>query len=345
MTSFRFFRSLFYLPLLFLAGFAVKAQNIQGGLIFPDMYFGDTDRIGVPFAKDPHVIKFGGRYLMYYSVPASTDPSNPLKGWGLGIAESRDLTNWVKIGEVTPVGEYESKGIAAPSAIVLEGKVHLFYQTYGNWTNDAICHAVSSDGLHFDRNPTNPVFKPKGAWCSGRAIDAEIVKTKDKFLLYYATRDPQMQVQMIGVASAPLGSDFSSNAWIDLSNKAPILKPEYPWEGKCVEGASVIRQGNGFFMFYAGGYNNSPQQIGVARSNDGIVWEKLSPQPFLPNGNPGSWNSSESGHPHLFKDLNGKTYLFYQGNADNGKTWYISKLAVRWKGGIPYLAKPYKTKR
>jgi beta-1,2-mannobiose phosphorylase / 1,2-beta-oligomannan phosphorylase len=33
------------------------------------MYFGDTSRLGHPFAKDPAVIRFGGKYLLYYSIP------------------------------------------------------------------------------------------------------------------------------------------------------------------------------------------------------------------------------------------------------------------------------------
>lgn len=32
------------------------------------MYFADTTR-GKNYAKDPAVVFFGGRYLMYYSVP------------------------------------------------------------------------------------------------------------------------------------------------------------------------------------------------------------------------------------------------------------------------------------
>lgn len=40
------------------------------------------------------------------------------------------------------------------------------------------------------------------------------------------------------------------------------------------------------FMFYAGTYNNRPQQIGVAGSSDGIHWTKLSNKPFLVNGHP-----------------------------------------------------------
>ena len=62
-------------------------------------------------------------------------------------------------------------------------------------------------------------------------------------------------------------------------------------------------------MFYAGAYNNAPQQIGVAVSEDGLNWKRLSEEPFLRNGKPGEWNSSESGHPHLFTDLE-RTDLF-----------------------------------
>ena len=35
----------------------------------PRMLYGDTSRVGVPFSKDPHVVNFKGRYLMYHSIP------------------------------------------------------------------------------------------------------------------------------------------------------------------------------------------------------------------------------------------------------------------------------------
>ena len=66
----------------------------------PKMMFGDTSRIGIPFAKDPHVIKFKGRYLMYYSIPAYLDKSNPIPGWGVGMAASKDVQKWHKVAEV-----------------------------------------------------------------------------------------------------------------------------------------------------------------------------------------------------------------------------------------------------
>lgn len=50
--------------------------------------------------------------------------------------------------------------------------------------------------------------------------------------------------------------------------------------GECIEGASIVKKDNKLYMFYAGAYNNAPQQIGVAVSEDGLNWKRLSEEPF-----------------------------------------------------------------
>ena len=67
-------------------------------------------------------------------------------------------------------------------------------------------------------------------------------------------------------------------------------------------------------------------------------WQRLADQPFPRNGPPGSWNSSEWGHPTIFRDDDGRTYLFCQGNNDHGRPWYFSKVEVKWQHDWPYLA-------
>jgi predicted GH43/DUF377 family glycosyl hydrolase len=298
------------------------------------MRFADTSR-GRPFSKDPAVVAFGGRYLLFYSLPPFQD-GRAGDGWRIGIAASADLDSWQPVGEVPPLSPCDRNGLCAPGAIVLNGQLHLFYQTYGNGANDAICHAVSSDGLRFTPNPSNPIFAPTGSWTCGRAIDADVIAHDGLLFLYFSTRDPGMRIQMTGVATAPLASDFSRDSWTQRCD-APILYPELPWEGECIEASALCRHNGKFYMFYAGAYNNWPQQIGCAVSLDGLHWRRISDQPVLPSGEAGAWNSSESGHPYVFEAADGTYHLFFQGNNDHGRTWYLSRKVIRWEDELPYI--------
>lgn len=289
------------------------------------MYFTDTER-GC-FAKDPAVVHFGGKYYLYYTFKYTEPCADGRSKIGVGIATSTDLETFTKVGEVPLTQPCEQNGIGAPAAIVLRGKVHLFYQTYGNGKSDALCHAVSTDGTHFEKHPENPIYHPPATWCCGRAIDADVCLYRGKLYLYFATRDHAMAVQKIGGAVADPDSDFSRGAWRALAEHT-LLAPELVWEGACIEAPATITNDGQMFLFYGGSYNCEPQQIGCAVSNDGIFFERISTEPFLPCGLPGTWNSSESGHPYAFRDDDGRAYLFYQGSADMGKTWYLSKTEI-----------------
>lgn len=124
--------------------------------------------------------------------------------------------------------------------------------------------------MGFERDVSNPVFHPKGAWASGRAIDADVFQAGERLMMCFATRDPEMKVQM-------------------------------------------------------------------AESRDGITWKRVSDKPLLPNGNAGDWNSSESGHPGVFVDKGGATHLFFQGNNDRGRTWWLARVPLAWRDDRPQL--------
>ena len=53
--------------------------------------------------------------------------------------------------------------------------------------------------------------------------------------------------------------------------------------------------------------------------------------PVFPHGKPGSWNAWESGHPGLFVDDDGRTYLFYQGKATRTGDYNLSCVEVIFK--------------
>ena len=286
-----------------------------------------TSEPGRFFAKDPCVIRFHGRGYLYYSKQLVEETG--YDRFVIGIAVSEDLENWEETGMLLPEQEAEGRGLAAPGAIVLNGVIHLFYQSYGQFPKDYICHAVSRDGIHFERDETNPVIVPEGEWNVHRAIDADVAVLGDELFLYWATRDPEMKIQMLGVSTAKLDSGFHRNDWVQRCSES-ILKPELSWEQECIEAPAALARNGKMYLFYAGAYNCSPQQIGCAVSPDGIHFVRLQDTPLLENGTAGEWNASESGHPYVFEDEDGKVYLFYQGSPDNGRNWFLSRTEVRF---------------
>jgi len=282
------------------------------------------------YAKDPAVVQFNGKYFLYHSIMIDGRLN-------IGISCSEDGENFVRIANLPITQKCEKNGIGAPGCILVKGQIHLFYQTYGNNKLDAICHAVSSDGINFVKDESNPVFAPRmpwakmPSWSCGRAIDADVCVFGDKMILYFATRDKDFEKQIVGAAWAYLDSDFSAGDF--YLHKEPELKPELDWEMTCIEGpASVVIDGK-VYMFYAGAYNCSPQQIGCAVSDDGFRFRRLSDQPFLSNGAPGDWNASESGHPYVYETDDGHLWLYYQGSPDMGKSWYLSRRELLFDKG------------
>ena len=292
-----------------------------------------TSEPGRFFAKDPCVIRFHGKGYLYFSKQLIEETG--FDRFVIGIAVSDDLENWEEAGVILPEQEAEGRGVAAPGAIVLDGTIHLFYQSYGQFSRDYICHATSTDGIHFDRDETNPVVIPEGDWNVHRAIDADVAVFGDELFLYWVTRDPEMKIQMLGVSTAKLGCGFHRGDWVQRCIES-ILKPELPWEQQCIEAPAAIARGSRMYLFYAGAYNCSPQQIGCAVSDDGIHFVRIQDKPLLTNGPADAWNASESGHPYVFEDEDGKVYLFYQGSPDGGRNWFLSRANIAFdEAGVP----------
>lgn len=287
------------------------------------------------FAKDPCVVRFKGKVFLYYSKPSEL--SNRWGAYHIGIAMSDDLENWELCGAIRPEQPAEGAGVCAPGAIVLNGMLHLFYQSYGQFPRDYICHATSVDGVNFVRDSSNPIIIPEGEWNIHRAIDADVVAFKNQLLLYWATRDPEGKRQMLGVSVAPLDSGFGKADWRQLCIE-PVLEPMLPWEQECIEAPAVMVWNKKVYLFYAGAYNCCPQQIGCAVSEDGVHFQRIFDVPLLRNGIAGAWNASESGHPYVFTDEDEQSWLFYQGSPDMGRNWLISKAKLTYdRNGLPHV--------
>ena len=312
------------------------------------MKFGDSAQRGSPYAKDPTVIRHNGRYLMYYSVrnydkahfPEGGD-RNRLASWWGAVAESTNLVDWVRIGDIEIEGGRFTSAAVAPCVKKIDGKIHMFHQAHyqsgknvKDWNctskNALIWHATSEDGIHFTCDGTKPAFAPSNKWSIDRAIDAEVYKVGDRLMLMYATRDPSNKWQMLGMAWAPYGGGYGFGKWTEITLDAPFFRPDLPWEMHCIEAPTVVEHKGIWYLFYAGAYNHERQQIGVAWSADGVKFTRYRNEPVFPHGAKGAWNEWESGHPGLFVDDDGQVYLFFQGKATLKGDYSLSCAKVKF---------------
>ena len=307
----------------------------------PRVYFADPSGRDT---KDPSVARLGDTYFLYYS------QNQPDGTWRIGVATSDNLLDWTARGTLALKVPPGKLGCAAPGVRVIGGKVRMFFQSYGGEgspASDAIVYAESEDGLHFTQPKVQHLIRPGGAWNNNRAIDAEPLVVGDELFCYWATRDPAGRVQMVGVSKAPLAdrSYVDPAAWQQVSVAGPTLAPTRPtaadpadialdlvWEQLCIEAPTLVAHGGRYYLFYAGAYNNDPQQIGVAVSEDAVSFRRMNGgRPLLEPGPAGAWNASESGHPGVFHDDDGRDYLFYQGdNLAAGVRWHISMVPIAW---------------
>lgn len=282
--------------------------------------------------RDPAVVKFMDEYYLYYT---TTDAERHM----IGIATSKDLINWTKAGEIHPTEEYEGKGICAPFASIdRDGNLFILYQTNYFSLNESIAFAFSRDGINFIKpGDINPVYTVKNGWSLPRAIDADLIEVGGKRFLYFATRlKDKTSEQVIGLA---LANDEKPFSFIDLDH--PVLRGEYAWEKNFVEAPSSCYKKEKFIMFYGGGTN--PQYVGVAISDDGVNWEKLSDEPFIKpdrivKAGDLLWKQTDATHPFFFSDSD-RDYIFFHSDYDHNGEWprasAITFCEIEWDSFYP----------
>lgn len=296
------------------------------------MYFDPDYKI----TRDPAVVKFKDEYFLYYTTRKDGK-------YLIGIAKSKDLISWYKVGEIKATEEFEGKGICAPFAGIDEdGNIFLLYQTNYFSLEENISYAFSTDGINFIKpKDINPVLKIQSSWSLPRTIDADLLEVRKKKFLYFATRlkdNPSEQV--IGLAISESEDLFNFNL-IDR----PILKGEYGWEKNFVEAPSTCYKNGSFFMFYGGGTN--PQYVGVAISSNGLNWEKLYKDPFIKPDrvikvDNFSWYQKDATHPFFFSDGD-KDYIFFHSDYEHSGDWprasAITWIEIVWEDDKPRLKK------
>ena len=257
------------------------------------------------------------------------------------LKENREDSKWVRYSN-NPIFKSSpelSDGVMSDPSVIKDGKGYVMYYgaskgDFSDTNNVNIFRVTSIDGIEWNRNSV-PVLKPgkKGNWDSVKVETPHVIKLTDgKYFMFYAGNnvpDTEGGFQM-GVAISDDGVKW------EKYSKNPILKlgSKGDFDELSIFEPSVLFKDNEYYMWYAGMSNKLQVSFGLAKSKDGVNWEKKGKVLEI---DVERQNRKEAG---IIEDniiWNGKEFeMFYAILLDEGKIvgpiWHaISSDGITWK--------------
>ena len=214
----------------------------------------------------------------------------------------------------------DSSDVLNPSVISFRGAYWNFYSEYDGRTWHTAA-ATSQDGLAWKK--LGRVLSPQG-WEASFAANGSALVFGDEILHWYEAGDPFR----IGLARSRDGKN-----WTRHSDPVVPLGSRGTFDERAVADPYVIRAGDRFYLFYLGQDRARRQSLGLARSADGVIWEKLRSNPILESGAPGAFDENGVGEPAVWTS-GGQWWMLYTGR-DKGERRRMglahSVDGVRWE--------------
>ncbi len=227
-------------------------------------------------ALNPSVVKFGSELLNLYSGYDGTQ-------WRTLSAHSLDGLRWKAGPEVlAPDATTWEGGAIAANGAALVRSVELYYW-YQAGDPPRIGLARGSDIRHWTKE-RGPVLDhgPRGAWDERALGDPYVFEHRGWLYMYYLGED-RAHRQRIGLARSPDGvrwTRLTTNPVLDLGADGSI--------DEIGLGEPAVWMDRGWWwMLYTGRDRNEVRRMGLARSHDGVKWERT---PLVIAGGQ-AWNS------------------------------------------------------
>ena len=222
----------------------------------------------------------------------------------------------------------------------------------------ALVLQTSSDGIQWERTSDVPVLTADGIAFAAQTIlgSSVIVLDDGTWALYFYSigtpDDPAQGASWIGRATAdnPFGPF--------IADAEPVLLPgsEGAWDSFTVKNPNVIMDGDGYRMYYDGSDDDPEvsgfESIGVAFSEDGIVWTKYddpetsdpafveSDPIFTSSGDEDDWDAERALEPNVVQTLDGWVMFYVSdrtvlGRREFGIGYALSEDGITWERGNP----------
>lgn len=225
------------------------------------------------------------------------------------ISESKD-----PVLDLGPIGTFDDSGVNPSCIVNLNGRKYLYYIGWQRCERVPYMLfagvATSGDGIHFEKASVCPVLDRTPAEPFLRSATS-VLAEEGVFKAWYVSafdwivvRDAQYPRYVIRYATSPDGFQWSDNGPVCIALDNP---DEFglgrPW---------VVREPNGYKMWYSIRSKSEPYRLGYAESEDGVLWTRRDSVVGLERSQSG-WDSEMICYPCVV-NANGRTYMFYNGN-------------------------------
>jgi predicted GH43/DUF377 family glycosyl hydrolase len=204
---------------------------------------------------------------------------------------------------------WDAGDVLNPSVVSIGGTLINFYSGFDGktWRTGV---ALSTDGVRWQRQ--GMVLQPDPASWEGSYIAANGAATfrEGEFLYWYAAG--ASGANAVGLARARGDARGPNAAW--RKEDRPVLPrgPWGSWDEISVADPYVVRIEPYFYMYYLGQDRARRQRIGLARSLDGVRWEKLRANPVLELGDIDAFDEMGLGEPAVWTSQ-GYYWMLYTG--------------------------------
>jgi len=250
---------------------------------------------------------------------------------GFGYATSVDEINWIKDTLNNPVllpgppGSWDEMEIANASVIFVDDTFHLWYSGVDAFHDNRIGHAVSLDGITWEKDTANPVLDlgDPGSLDDHELIHPFVMYAYNKYWMYYNGHDGTTQ-------RIVLATSIDKVNW-DRYYLNPILNPgPEEWDSYQLGPMCVVVYQDTFRLFYTGLKPDTTVRIGYAFSTDGYHYTKYADNPVLDFGDPGRWDDAGVALPYVIMDEEDSLYKMWYGGTDSiiGMTGYATSLLL-----------------
>jgi len=236
------------------------------------------------------------------------------------------------------VGAWDSVDVLNPSVVRWGDQLLNLYSGFDGerWHTGA---AWSDDGEHWVKSDANPVLSPRaGSWEGGYIAANGAALVDDGRVRYWYQAGPRNRTS-IGLAESADGEHW------DRVGDGPVFEAgaRGTWDEAGVGDPYVVACGGAYplyYLYYLGQDRFGVQRLGLARSEDGVRWQRSHLNPLLEPGGRGDFDELGLGEPAVVRTTDGWRML-YTGRDEQERRrmgWAHSVDGLRWEKRGPVHA-------